>query len=241
METRQEVVKSIGACLLVLLLSVVVLTYVPEQPSSLTQQAQIQQAVPPQPTSHLSWLDSTLFFSHLQTRLPQYREGFEKAAQKHNIPWTLLAAQAYQESRWNRHAKSPTGVRGLMMLTRVTAASLGIQNRLDPDKSIAGGAAYFAQLLKRVSPSVQEPDRIWIALAAYNVGMRHIRDAQTLARQFKKDPYRWKDLKTVLPLLAKKKYYTTLRYGYARGQEPVQYVTRIQSYWDLLYKRLSEV
>ena len=245
METSKEIIKPVGACFLVLLVSSIILTYLPEQPSFLTQQSvaipQRPEGLSPQPTRNLSWLDSTLFYSHLQTRLPQYREGFKKAARKHNIPWTLLAAQAYQESRWNRHAKSPTGVRGLMMLTRTTAASLGIQNRLDPHKSIAGGAAYFAQLLKKIPLSVKEPDRTWIALAAYNVGMGHIKDAQTLARQFNKNPYRWDDLKTILPLLAKKKYYKTLQHGYARGQEPVQYVKRIRSYWDLLDKRLSEV
>lgn len=189
--------------------------------------------------ANLSEVETGIFLRHIETRLPKYRAEFQKAAQRYGIPWTLLASQAYQESRWNRNAMSPTGVRGLMMLTRVTASELGIQNRLDPAKSITGGARYFAQLRRQVSPSVQNSDRTWIALAAYNVGFGHIKDASRLARRMNKNPNRWDDLKTVLPYLAQKKYYKTLPHGYARGAEPVQYVQRIQAYWHILDQYLQ--
>ena len=80
-----------------------------------------------------------------------------------------------------------------------------------------------------------------MALAAYNVGMGHIKDAQRLAERMDKNPYSWKDLRTVLPLLAKKQYYKSLRYGYARGWEPVQYVKRIRAYHTLLEHYFREV
>ena len=121
-----------------------------------------------------------------------------------------------------------------MMLTRDTATDLGITNRLDPRNSIRGGARYLARLYAQLPSSVQGTDRLYFALAAYNVGMGHVKDAQLLATRFKKDPTRWDDLKTVLPLLAQKKYYKTLPNRYARGWEPVQYVKRIRAYRNLL-------
>ena len=191
--------------------------------------------------ANLPWLDTQRFQNHIQTRLPHYQGHFENAAKEFDIPWTLLASQGYQESRWNRNAISPTGVRGIMMLTQNTASSLGVENRLDPIQSIWGGAQYFTHLKNQIPQFIQNPDRIWIALAAYNVGMGHIKDAQALAKRLHKNPHTWNDLKTVLPLLAQKKYYKTLPHGYARGNEPVRYVTRIQAYWDLLEHYMSEV
>lgn len=174
------------------------------------------------------------FLKHVTTRLPYYRETFQRAENDTGISWVLLAAMSYQESKWNRHAISPTGVRGLMMLTRSTAADLGIKNRLDPKKSIAGGARYLSQLFKRVPEATYEPDRMFLALAAYNVGMGHVKDAQLLTRRLGKNPNQWDDLKDVFPLLAKKKYYDNLPHRYARGWEPVQYVKRIRAYRKIL-------
>lgn len=198
-----------------------------------------QTSKPVQVRRILSPYDRKMFFKHLRTRFPRYQEHFHNAAQKHDLPWKLLASQAYQESHWNRRARSPTGVRGIMMLTRRTAASLGIRNRLDPRKSIYGGAEYLAIMQKRVPAAVPIPDRRFFALAAYNVGLGHIQDARRLALKKSKDPNRWSDMMQVLPLLSQKKYYRTLRYGYARGQEPVTYVQRIRAYQVLLDQTIS--
>ena len=178
--------------------------------------------------------DRKVFFQHLKTRFPKYQEHFLEAAEQHDLPWKLLASQAYQESHWNHRAKSPTGVRGLMMLTRRTAASLGIKNRLDPVRSIHGGAKYLARLQERIPRAVFPADRTFFALAAYNVGFGHIQDARILARRENKNPNKWRDMKHILPLLSEKEYYQSLRYGYARGEEPVRYVERIRAYHSLL-------
>lgn len=176
------------------------------------------------------------FLRHIETRLPFYREEFQQAEKKTGIPWTLLAAMAYQESKWNHKAISPTGVRGIMMLTRSTASDLGISNRLDPSKSIAGGARYLSYLQKRVPDEIRMPDRMFIALAAYNVGMGHIDDARMLAERLGKNSNQWDQLKSVLPLLAHKEYYEDLPHRYARGWEPVQYVKRIRAYRNILHQ-----
>jgi len=199
-----------------------------------------QTSKPVQVRKILSHYDRKMFFKHLLTRFPKYQEYFHNAAQEHDLPWKLLASQAYQESHWNRRARSPTGVRGIMMLTRRTAASLGIRNRLDPMKSIHGGAEYLAIMEKRIPTAVPIPDRRFLALAAYNVGLGHIKDARTLALRKSKDPNRWPDIMHVLPLLSQKTYYRSLQYGYARGEEPVAYVQRIRAYQVLLDQTMSE-
>lgn len=180
------------------------------------------------------YFDIRTYHKRIRSRLPRYEAEFKKAAKRYELPWTLLAAQAYQESHWERNAKSPTGVRGIMMLTQTTAKQVGVKNRLDPRQSIQGGAKYLSQLLERIPPEVAPADRVWFALAAYNVGMGHIYDARMLAEQLGKDPDQWHDLKTILPLLSRRKYYKNLKRGYARGSEPVRYVQRIREFYDIL-------
>jgi len=180
------------------------------------------------------YVDIRAYVRRIDKRFPRYREYFREAAEKYDLPFTLLAAQGYQESHWNPKAKSPTGVRGIMMLTQNTAKAMGVDNRLDPKQSIFGGAKYLVRMKKRFKDEVTEPDRTLLALAAYNVGRGHMHDAQVLARQKDLSPHHWRDIKQVLPLLADKRYYPKLKYGYARGTEPVRYVQRIREYRHVL-------
>jgi membrane-bound lytic murein transglycosylase F len=187
------------------------------------------------------YVDIATFQRRIKSRLPRYKHLFRRAARDYPaFSWELLAAQAYQESHWYPRAKSPTGVRGMMMLTLTTARSLGIRNRLDVRNSIRGGAEYLARMWERLPESIEEPDRTWIALAAYNVGMGHIWDARRLAERFNRDPDSWNALKEMLPKLSQRKYYKTLPYGYARGTEPVKYVRRIRQYFQILQQRFSK-
>lgn len=185
------------------------------------------------------YVDTHKFLRRIKTRLKKYREYFIDAANKNAIDSVLLAAQSYQESHWNTKARSPTGVRGIMMLTQPVAKSLGVKNRLNAKENIYAGAKFIARM-KGIVEEVDEPDRTWLALAAYNVGRGHFRDAQALAKKLGKDPDVWSDMKDVLPLLAEKKYYRDLNYGYARGNEPVTYVNRIRNYELLLLKHTND-
>jgi membrane-bound lytic murein transglycosylase F len=180
------------------------------------------------------YVDMRTFIRRIKSRLPRLVSLFEKAAEKYGIPWTLLAAQAYQESHWNRRAKSPTGVRGIMMLTLTTAKEMGVKSRLDAAQSIMGGAKYLSRLEGRIPESVKGDDRWWYALTAYNIGMGHLRDALTLADDLDLNPDSWLELRGILPLLSQKKYYKKLKYGYARGTEPVTYVRQIRNYRNIL-------
>lgn len=182
--------------------------------------------------------DLKKFLKRIKTRLPKYKNIFKKYAQDSKLPldWKLLAAISYQESHWNSKAVSATGVRGLMMLTQNTAKSVGVKDRTDPAQSIQGGAKYIRRLMQDVSKHIHADDHIWVALASYNVGASHVRDARGLAAWEEKNPNRWAGIKAVLPYLSIKKYYRRLPHGFARGLEPVIYVRRIRHYYDLLQR-----
>ncbi len=185
--------------------------------------------------SHVSsfdYFDTISFINAINKKLPNYQPLFEKYATP--LDWKLLAAIAWQESHWDPLATSPTGVRGLMMLTKPTAETMGVADRLDAEESIKGGAAYLEYLMQRLPVSIADDDRIWFALAAYNMGYGHMQDVRKLTEMQGGDPDRWLDVKSRLPLLTQKKYYSQLNYGYARGHEAYRYVENIRRYHQSL-------
>ncbi len=186
---------------------------------------------------HIEQVDSygaLTLANHVESRLPRYRTMFEKVAASVGLDWRLLAAIGYQESHWNPAATSPTGVRGIMQLTNATASLMKIADRDDPAQSIDGGARYFRMLLDQLPTEVQEPDRTWLALAAYNIGYGHLLDARALVRQQGGDPDRWLDIRERLPLLTQSRWHSKTKYGYARGHEAVTYVGNVRTYYDML-------
>ena len=185
-------------------------------------------------TKKFDYVGTRNFIRHFKSRLPRYRGMFEEAGNQWDVDWRLLAAIGYQESHWRSQARSPTGVRGIMMLTLATAAYLGLDDRLDPKNSIFGGAQYFARQIERVADTVAEPDRTWMALAAYNVGFNHIKDARTIVEWDGGNPDMWVNISEALPLLSQRKWYSRVPYGYARGWEPVLYVNNIRAYYNIL-------
>ena len=182
----------------------------------------------------LNYFDTVTFKQDMETRLPKLEQYFYMAEQETDIDWMLLAAIAYQESHWKADAVSPTGVKGIMMLTNAAAKEVGVMDRTDPVQSILGGAQYLLNVKAKIPERIAEPDHTWFALAGYNVGFGHLEDARVLAQRANKNSDKWSDVRKFLPLLSKKKYYSTVKYGYARGQEPVQYVANIRKYIELL-------
>lgn len=176
------------------------------------------------------YVDTRAFVRALDSKLPEWEHLFKKYADE--FDWRLVAALAYQESHWNPNAKSPTGVRGMMMLTLPTAESVGVTNRLDPEQSIRGGVDYLRKIVGRIPDSINEHEKIWFALASYNVGYGHVMDARRIAKAQGADPNLWSDVKERLPLLRKKGYYEYTRYGYARGDEALNYVENIRRYYQ---------
>ncbi|AIA72082.1 murein transglycosylase [Pectobacterium atrosepticum] len=184
------------------------------------------------------YVDTTTFLSAIDETLPDLRPLFEKYAT--DIDWKLLAAISYQESHWNPLATSPTGVRGLMMLTRNTAESLNVTDRVDPEQSIRGGAQYMSHMMQKMPDTIPEDEKIWFALASYNMGYAHLLDARKLTEKQKGNPDSWVDVKMRLPMLSQKRYYTQTTYGYARGHEAYNYVENIRRYMVSLEGYLIE-
>jgi len=184
------------------------------------------------------YVDISVLNRRIDKRLPRYKKYFQSAAEEYGIPYLTLLAQSYQESHWDNDATSPTGVKGIMMLTQNTAKAMSVNDRTDPKQSIMGGARYLRKMIERFKDEIKPEDRLYLALAAYNIGRAHMHDAQSLARELGLSPYEWHDMKQVLPLLSQKKFYKNLKYGYARGTEPVRYVQRIREYQHILENEL---
>jgi len=184
------------------------------------------------------YVDTRTFLRAIDNVLPDLQPLFQKYATE--IDWRLLAAIAYQESHWDPQATSPTGVRGLMMLTKNTAQSLGLTDRTDAEQSVSGGMRYLQDMMGKVPDTIPRDERIWFALAAYNMGYAHMLDARALTAKQKGDPDSWADVKQRLPLLSQKPYYTRLTYGYARGHEAYAYVENIRKYQISLVGYLVE-
>jgi membrane-bound lytic murein transglycosylase F len=179
-------------------------------------------------------IDSEAFLEKIATTLPKLKASFREAELVSGIDWRLIAALGYQESHWDPAATSPTGVRGLMMLTEETADRLQVKNRLDARESILGGARYFALLKESLPDRIGEPDRTWITLAAYNIGLGHLEDARILAQSGKLNPDQWQDVRQMLNRLTEPETFTSLKHGYARGFETLQFVDNVRNFYDIL-------
>ncbi len=190
--------------------------------------------------SRFNPINMSAYIEKVKDALPAYEPTFEAAAKKYNLDWRLLAAMAYQESFWDPDAESPTGVRGMMMLTQTTADHINVANRENPAESIFGGAEYIRRMIDRLPSHIHEPDRTWMALAAYNVGINHLEDARIITQQQGGNPDKWNDVRKRLPLLSEHAWYSKTKHGYARGYEPVEYVNRIRAYYNVLVKMNRE-
>jgi membrane-bound lytic murein transglycosylase F len=180
------------------------------------------------------YVDIRAFQRAIVSTLPDYEKTMRDAARDADLPWEVIAAVAYQESHWNPDARSPTGVRGIMMLTKDTAAHLGVENRLDPVASIHAGAAYIADLESRVPDGVAKGERLWFALTAYNMGFAHMLDARALAERLGLNKNRWTDLRRALSVMDKPEYAGSLKYGRAQGGQALRFVQQVRAYQHIL-------
>lgn len=186
------------------------------------------------PQRDFDFVGSRAFVRHLHQRFGKFRSAFEAAGRETGIDWKWLAAISYQESHWNADAVSPTGVKGVMMLTANTARLVGITDRSDPSQSILGGARYLARVLAKFPDRIPSEDRMLMAIAAYNIGFGHVEDARIIAESRDADQDSWDGVRSNLPLLADETWYPALKRGYAPGSVPVRYVENVRHYYWLL-------
>ena len=161
--------------------------------------------------------------------LSPYDDLFRRYARIPGWDWRLIASQAYQESRFQNTAKSWAGAVGVMQIMPRTARELRVDPH-SPEQSIEGACRYLWKLDDRLREAVpRESERIRFILAAYNVGLGHVEDAQRLAKKNGDDPAEWDDVAYWLIRKSKRGVYNdpVVKYGFARGTEPVDYVERI--------------
>lgn len=180
------------------------------------------------------------FHGHIDTRLPMLRAPFEAAARETGLDWRMLAALAYQESRWRPAAVSPRGAQGVMMLMPITAKKMGVDNVFSPDENILGGAKYLAYIKGRIPKRITDPDRTWLAIAAYNIGIGHLEDARIITQMRKKNPDRWSDVRVNLPRLSDPRWHARVKHGYANGLETLQFVERVSQFAAVLETRVPD-
>lgn len=165
----------------------------------------------------------------------------KKMANKHHLDWRLIVSQMYQESRFIPTAKSWAGARGLMQVMPRTARELGVNDLTNPEQGIMAGVQYLSWLLDRFEPELSVQDRMWFALAAYNAGVGHVRDARRLAKRQGWESSRWFDnVEKAMLLLSKRKYAKQARHGYVRGSEPVKYVREIRDRYHAYLKLTAD-
>jgi membrane-bound lytic murein transglycosylase F len=180
------------------------------------------------------------FHSHIDTRLPHLRAPFEAAARDTGFSWRMLAALGYQESRWRPAAVSPRGAQGVMMLMPQTARKMGVNNVFSPDENILAGARYLAYMKERIPKRIRDPDRTWMAMAAYNIGIGHLEDARIITQMRKHNPDRWPDVRANLTRLSDPHWHSRVKRGYANGSETVQFVERVTQFAAILETRVPD-
>ena len=179
--------------------------------------------------SRLSNFEKKKFQELSDTRFKKYKDDFIEAAEIFGLEWELLAAVAFQESQWNPKARSATQVKGMMMLTLPTAASVGVTNRLDPIQSIYGGAQYLSELGDIVEYGTSSGDKIAFILAAYNLGMTNVSNA---IDEISSNPSKLTWLELEKHLISRKSSMDSV--DYSRGQQTVDFVERVRDYYYLL-------
>ncbi|HUQ08704.1 MAG TPA: transglycosylase SLT domain-containing protein [Steroidobacteraceae bacterium] len=177
---------------------------------------------------------------HIENRLPPLRPWFEAAGRETGLDWRLLAALGYQESKWRATAVSPRGAQGVMMLMPITATKMGVKNVFAFDENILGGARYLQYMKERIPKRIHDPDRTWLAMAAYNIGIGHLEDARIITQMRKKNPDRWSDVRANLHRLSDPVWHQRVKRGYANGRETLQFVERVSQFAAILVNAIPE-
>ncbi|MEP2023820.1 MAG: transporter substrate-binding domain-containing protein [Reichenbachiella sp.] len=172
------------------------------------------------------------FFSRSSERISPYDSLIKISAEKINWDWQLLAAQVSKESRFDPKAESWVGARGLMQVMPKTGNSYGVKNLFNPEQNLKAAVKHILWLEDVWKHIEDEEEKAKFVLASYNVGQGHVQDAVRLAEKYGMNPDKWEDVAEYLRLKSKKKYYNdpVVKFGYCRGDEPVDYVI------DILYR-----
>lgn len=175
----------------------------------------------------------SVFLAWQSGRLSRFDQHIRKHAGALGVDWLLIAALIYEESSFNPAARSSAGARGLLQLMPRTALALGVSDLHDPDENILAGIRYLREQYELFDEALTPEDRLRFALASYNVGVGHVRDAQRLAAEMGENPSSWESVSEILVNLSRREYYERTQYGYCRGDAAVRYVEDVLRRWEI--------
>lgn len=174
---------------------------------------------------------TSIYQSFTKGQISPFDELIKREAALKNWDWRLIASIIYQESQFDTAAISWAGASGLMQLMPETALSFGVEDATNPEQNIRGGIKLLSWLDSQLKSEIPDPEeRLKFVLAAYNVGLGHVKDAQRLAHKYGKDPFRWNNnVDFFLLNKSMAKYYSdpVVKWGYARGREPYEFVASV--------------
>ena len=168
-------------------------------------------------------------------KLCKYDDLLKRHAAELGWDWRLLAAQAYQESRFEPQARSWAGAVGLLQLMPPTARQFGVEDPRDPEQNVRGAVGFLKWLHAYWEKRIEdEGERLKFVLASYNTGAGHVQDAQRLAEKYGGDPKKWDDVAYWLLQKSTQQYSAdpVVKFGFCRGIEPVNYVSHILERFD---------
>ncbi len=164
-------------------------------------------------------------------KISKYDDMIKEVASEYKWDWRLISAIIYHESRFNESAGAWTGAYGLMQIMPATAEAYGVDNIENPRQNVKGGIlllnALNNQFIKNIPDSTQ---RVKFVLAAYNIGLGHVNDAQKLAEKYGKNPLIWENnVELYLEHKMEEKYFKdeVVRWGYCRGDEATKFVKNV--------------
>jgi len=178
------------------------------------------------------------------SKISPYDKIIKKSSGIIGWDWRLIAAQIYQESKFDPKVKSWAGAEGLMQLMPATGKRFGAEDPFNPSQNITAGVYYLKWLEGTFKESVPDStERVKFVLGSYNVGPGHVIDAQELAKKYGADPAVWDDnVAKYLLLKSQAKYFNdpVVKSGYCRGKEPYNYVISILERYEQYRTLLKE-
>jgi len=187
------------------------------------------------PKTHLARAKSDYSNIFSGDKISPYDELIVEAAQTIGWDWKLLAAQIFQESRFNPKAKSWAGAVGLMQLVPRTGMAYGVTDLENPKNSLKAGTQHIQWLTNYWERKVVDSlERTKFILGSYNVGQGHVLDAYNLSKKYGEDPMQWNNVTKYLLKKSEEKYFKdpVVKYGYCRCTEPVEYVYSIYNLYE---------
>jgi membrane-bound lytic murein transglycosylase MltF len=172
-----------------------------------------------------------------ETELHKFRGAgslFRKYGDKYGVPWLLVGAQAYQESRIEQGRRSATGAVGVMQIKPSTAAGPPINIKgvdTSMERNIHAGVKYLRFIADQYfnDGSMGPLNKGLFVVASYNAGPARVAQLRRNAAAMGLDPNVW---------------FGNVEVVAAReiGRETVQYVSNIYKYYvsyDLISKQMD--